>query len=67
MSTTRIDIYLPSVGNTLGGFASHWHLFVWRWQHARGLRLALTSILLALAMRSGATPYAVNLSSLLHH
>jgi hypothetical protein len=23
----RIDIYSPGVGNTLGGFASHWHLF----------------------------------------
>jgi hypothetical protein len=36
-----------------------------RWQHARGLRLA--SIRPALATRSGDTPYAVNLSSLLHH
>jgi hypothetical protein len=67
MSTTRIDIYSPGVGNTLGGFASHWHLFARCRQHARGLRLTLTSILPVLATRSGATPYAVNLSSLLHH
>jgi hypothetical protein len=39
----------------------------WRWQHAWGLRLALASIRPMLATRSGATPYAVNLSSLLHH
>jgi hypothetical protein len=37
----RIGIYLPGVSNTLGGCASHWHLFARRWQHARGLRLAL--------------------------
>jgi hypothetical protein len=56
MSTTRIGIYSPGVGNTLGGFASHWHLFTRRWQHTRGLRLALASIRPALATRSGASP-----------
>jgi hypothetical protein len=37
----HIDIYSPGVGNTLGGCASLWHLFVRCWQHARGPRLAL--------------------------
>jgi hypothetical protein len=37
----RIGIYSPGVSNTLGGCASHWHLFARRWQHAQGLRLAL--------------------------
>jgi hypothetical protein len=63
----QIGIYSPGVGNTLGGFASHWHLFAQCWQHARGLCLILASIRRALAMRLGATPYVVNLSSLLHH
>jgi hypothetical protein len=27
MSTTRIGIYLPGVGNTLGGYTSNWHSF----------------------------------------
>jgi hypothetical protein len=40
-ASPRIGIYSPGVGNTLGGFASHWHLFARRWQHARGLRLKL--------------------------
>jgi hypothetical protein len=44
------------VGNTLGGCASHWHSFARRWQHARGLRLALAFIRPALAIRSGAAP-----------
>jgi hypothetical protein len=56
MSTTRIGIYSPGVGNTLGGCASNWHLFVQRWQHARGLRLEWAFIRLALATRSGAVP-----------
>jgi hypothetical protein len=63
----RIDIYSPGVGNTLGGFASHWYLFAWCWQHARGLRLALITIRPALATRLGATPYAINFSGLLNH
>jgi hypothetical protein len=37
----RIGIYSPSVGNTLGGCASHWYLFAQRWQYAQRLRLAL--------------------------
>jgi hypothetical protein len=40
----RIGIYSPDVGNTLGGFASHWHLFARRWQHARGLLLLAKSL-----------------------
>jgi hypothetical protein len=52
----RIGIYSPGVGNTLGGFASHWHLFARRWQHARWLRLELASIRPVLATRSGASP-----------
>jgi hypothetical protein len=42
----------------LGGFASHWHLFARRWQHAWGLRLALASIRPALATRSGAASHS---------
>jgi hypothetical protein len=41
----RIGIYSPGVDDTLGGCASHWHLFARRWRHARGLRLALPSTL----------------------
>jgi hypothetical protein len=63
----RIGIYSPGVGNMLGGCASRWYLFVRRWQHARGLRLALVFVRPALATRSGAAPYAVNLNSLLNH
>jgi hypothetical protein len=48
-------------------YYSNWHLFARRWQHTRGLCLALASIRPVLATRSGATPYAVNLSRLLHH
>jgi hypothetical protein len=32
-ASPRIGIFSPGVGNMLGGFASHWHLFDWRWQH----------------------------------
>jgi hypothetical protein len=52
----RIGIHSPDVGNTLGRCASHWHLFAQRWQHARGLRLAIAFIRPALATRSGAAP-----------
>jgi hypothetical protein len=38
-------------------YYSNWHLFARRWQHTRGLRLALASIHLALAIRSGASPH----------
>jgi hypothetical protein len=63
----RISIYSPDVGNMLAGCASHWYLFARCWQHARGLRLTLVFICPALATRSGAALYAVNLSSLLNH
>jgi hypothetical protein len=42
------------VGNMLGGYASHWHLFARRWKHARRLRLTLAFIHPALETRSGA-------------
>jgi hypothetical protein len=52
----RIGIHSPDVGNTLGDCASQWHLYVQRWQHARGLRLALVFICPTLATRSGDVP-----------
>jgi hypothetical protein len=65
----RIGIYSPGIGNTLGGCVSNWYLFARRWQHARGLRLALASIRPALATRSGASPrigiYSPDVSNLL--
>jgi hypothetical protein len=48
---------LPGVGNTLGGCASQWCSFVWRWQHARGLRLTVVFIRPTSATRSGAAPH----------
>jgi hypothetical protein len=42
--------------NTLRGLVSSTHTFARRWQHARGLRLAVVFICPALSTRSGAAP-----------
>jgi hypothetical protein len=59
----QIGIYSPGVSNALGGCALHWYSFVPTLSTCSGA----TSSNPMLAIRSGATPYAVNLSSLLNH
>jgi hypothetical protein len=67
-ASPRIGFSFAPALATRSGAASHSGIYSpRRSQHARGLRLALASIRPALATRSGATPYVVNLRSLLHH